>query len=212
MSERIPEGVIGRLPIYLDFLIELKQNDCVTISSKRLGELTKINPAEIRRDLAHFGTFGKKGVGYNTDDLILRIKHILGSDESHKIAVVGAGNLGSAIVGYDGFAVHGFSVSAIFDNDTTKIGKKVGKHKVGDIKSLKKVIKEKKITIGVIAVPAVEAQNIANLLVGAGVKIVLNYTPVTVMVPDTVKVHNTNPVKELLYTLYFLSKKSDDKV
>ena len=123
-----------------------------------------------------------------------------------------ADNLGSAIVGYDGFAVHGFSVSAIFDNDTTKIGKKVGKHKVGDIKSLKKVIKEKKITIGVIAVPAVEAQNIANLLVGAGVKIVLNYTPVTVMVPDMVKVHNTNPVKELLYTLYFLSKKSDDKV
>ncbi|MDO8886910.1 redox-sensing transcriptional repressor Rex [Candidatus Oleimmundimicrobium sp.] len=205
MSKKIPEGVIERLPVYLNCLMELKQDGCVTVSSKRLGEFTEINPAEIRRDLARFGTFGKKGVGYNTDILILKIKHILGSDEHHRIAVVGAGNLGSAIVGYDGFAIHGFSVSAVFDNDATKTGKKIGKLEVSDIKSLKKIIKEKNITIGVIAVPAAEAQNIANLLVEAGVKIVLNYTPVIVTVPDAVKVHNTNPVKELLYTLYYLS-------
>ncbi len=209
MSGKVPEGVIERLSLYLERLMELKQNGCETVSSKRLGSLTEINPAEIRRDLACFGTFGKRGVGYNTDGLIFKIRQILGSDEPHGIAVVGAGNLGSAIVGYDGFSLHGFSVSAIFDNDSKKIGKKIGELKVSEIKNLEKIVKEKKISIGVIAVPALEAQAVADLLVQSGVKIVLNYTPVTVKVSDGVKVYNTNPVKELLYTLYYLSGRSD---
>lgn len=205
IPKKIPEGAIERLAQYLDCLMELKKNGYGTVSSRDIGEAIDINPAQIRRDLALFGSFGKRGVGYDTNDLINRIRKIMGSDEQHKIAVIGAGNLGSAIISYGKFKTHGFSVVAVFDIDPEKIGQKIGNLTVIDLKELKRQIIDKNVSIGVIATPPGVAQDITDLLVKAGVKIVLNYAPVIVTARGSVTIHNTSPLKELLYTMYYLS-------
>jgi len=203
---RIPEGVIERLPLYLGVLIQLRQTSRSTISSAHLGELTGVNPAQIRRDLTHFGNFGKRGVGYDVASLVERIQHILGADHIHRLALLGAGHLGSAIAGYNGLRQHGFNVTAVFDNDPAKIGARIGEMVVQDVVELDATVKAQGIRIGVIAVPPVAAQEAADVLARAGVRIILNYTPVIVRVPDTVTLHNTDPVHELLHTLYYLSR------
>lgn len=205
-NERIPEGVIERLPLYLGVLIQLRSAGEDTASSARLGELTDINPAQIRRDLTHFGSFGKRGVGYDITTLIERIQRILGADHVHRLALVGAGHLGSAIADYNGLRQHGFNVTAIFDNDPNKIGGHIGEIVVQDVVELEATVKQQGIEIGVIAVPPVAAQEAADRLSAAGVRIMLNYTPVIVRVPSGVTLHNTDPVHELLHTLYYLSK------
>lgn len=207
MAERIPEGVIEHLPAYLNILVQLRHDGETTVSSARLGELTSVNPAQVRRDLTHFGSFGKRGVGYDIVTLIERIQHILGVDHSHRLALVGAGNLGSAIAGYDGLRQHGFLVTAIFDNDPRKIGTHIGTILVQPMDDLDAVLKEQDIRIAVVAVPPEAAQEVADRLSAAGVRVILNYTPVIVRVPEHVTVHNTDPVQELLYTLYYLSRR-----
>ncbi|MDO8848199.1 MAG: redox-sensing transcriptional repressor Rex [Coriobacteriia bacterium] len=206
-APRIPEGVIERLPAYLSILIQLRADGACTVSSARLGELTSVNPAQIRRDLTYFGSFGKRGVGYNIALLVERIQHILGSDHVHRLALVGAGNLGSAIAGYNGLKQHGFVVTAIFDDDPKKIGTRIGDIVVQDVAALDVTLKEQKIRIGVVAVPPEAAQRVTDELARAGVRVVLNYTPVIVRVPDSVMLHNTDPVQELLHTLYYLSRR-----
>jgi redox-sensing transcriptional repressor len=205
-NERVPEGVIERLPLYLGVLIQLRSSGEETVSSARLGELTDINPAQIRRDLTHFGSFGKRGVGYDITTLVERIQRILGADHVHRLALVGAGHLGSAIADYNGLRQHGFHVTAIFDIDAAKIGGHIGDIVVQNVDELESTVKEQGIEIGVIAVPPLAAQEAADRLSGAGVKIMLNYTPVIVRVPAEVTLHNTDPVHELLHTLYYLSK------
>lgn len=207
MNERIPEGVIERLPAYLNTLIQLKSDGVTTVSSARLGELTSINPAQIRRDLTHFGSFGKRGVGYDIQTLIERIQRILGADHTHRLALVGAGNLGSAIANYEGLRQHGFFVTAIFDNDERKIGARIGDVVVQPVEELERTLKGQDIRIGIIAVPPEAAQEVADRLSAAGVRVILNYTPVIVRVPEGVTVHNTDPVQELLHTLYYLSRR-----
>lgn len=202
----IPEGVIERLPTYLSVLIQLRQEGCYTVSSARLGELTGVNPAQIRRDLTHFGSFGKRGVGYEIVVLIDKIQRILGSDHTHRLALVGAGHLGSAIAAYDGLRARGFVVSAIFDSDVAKIGARIGDLVVQDISRFERVVDEQKIRIGVIAVPPGDAQAVADRMVEAGIKVILNYSPAMARVPDGVVLHNTDPVRELLHTLYYLSR------
>lgn len=203
---RVPEGVIERLPQYLNVLIQLRQEGLETVSSAHLGELTEVNPAQIRRDLTHFGSFGKRGIGYDVGTLIERIQRILGSDHTHRLALVGAGNLGSAIAGYQGLRKHGFIVSAVFDSDPSKIGGRVGDLKVRDVTDLPQVVREHGIRIGVVAVPQSAAQSVTDLLAEAGVEVILNYTPMIVKVPPGVTLHNTDPVQELLHTLYYLSR------
>lgn len=205
-NERIPEGVIERLPLYLGVLIQLRCTCETTVSSARLGELTDINPAQIRRDLTHFGSFGKRGVGYDIKTLIERIQRILGADHAHRLALVGAGHLGSAIADYNGLRQHGFLVTAIFDNDPERIGESVGEMVVQHVDDLERAVQEHGIEIGVIAVPPAAAQEVADRLIDAGVRIILNYTPVIVRVPASVTLHNTDPVHELLHTLYYLSR------
>lgn len=205
MRPKVPEGVIERLPTYLNYLLQLQKQGVDTVSSKRIGELTGINPAEIRRDLIYFGTFGIKGVGYEVKYLTDKLQKILGSDKPHQIALVGAGNLGSAIAGYDGLKKHGFYISAIFDRDPNKIGKKLGDTTVSDVADLKRILKEKKIEMAILAVPPSVAQVIADSLVAAGVNVILNYTSVMIETPSNVQIHNSDPVNELLYTLYYLS-------
>jgi redox-sensing transcriptional repressor len=203
----IPEGVIERLPMYLNVLLQLRSGGQTTVSSARLGELARVNPAQIRRDLTHFGSFGRRGIGYDVVTLADRIQHILGSDHVHQLALVGAGNLGSAIASYAGLRKHGFIVTAIFDNDPAKVGSRVGDVTVFDLRDLERVVREQRISIGVIAVPPAAAQTVTDRLATAGISVVLNYTPVVVRVPDGVTLHNTDPVQELLHTLYYLSRR-----
>ncbi|MGB4592211.1 MAG: redox-sensing transcriptional repressor Rex [Coriobacteriia bacterium] len=203
---RIPEGVIERLPMYLGVLIQLRQDGQGTVSSARLGELTDINPAQIRRDLTHFGSFGKRGVGYDIVTLVDRIQRILGADHVHRLALVGAGHLGAAIANYNGLRQHGFHVTAVFDNDSRRVGHRMGDIIVQHVDELPRTVDDQNIRIGVIAVPPAAAQQVADMLTSAGVRIILNYTPMIVRVPADVTLHNTDPVHELLHTLYYLSR------
>lgn len=203
---RVPEGVIERLPTYLNALIQLRHDGASTVSSARLGDLTEINPAQIRRDLAYFGSFGKRGVGYDIVTLVDRVQHILGSDHTHRIVLVGAGNLGSAIASYDGLRQKGFVLAAIFDSDPRKIGTRIADIIVQDVATLESTVRSQDIRIGVIAVPPVAAQQIAERMCAAGIRVILNYTPTMVRVPEGVTLHNTDPVRELLHTLYYLSR------
>ncbi len=186
--------------------MQLRQEGFSTTSSARLGELADVNPAQIRRDLAHFGSLGKRGVGYDIITLIDRIQHILGSDHTHRIVLVGAGHLGSAISAYEGLRARGFRVSAIFDNDPAKIGQRIGDLIVQGMSELEKTVQEQGVRIGVIAVSPEAAQTAADRLCEAGVAVILNYAPTIVHVPRNVTLHNTDPVRELLHTLYYLSR------
>ncbi len=205
-SSCIPDGVIERLPSYLECLIQLRHQGLRTISSQQIGKYVGVNPAEIRRDFTYFGTFGKKGVGYNIEYLISKIQNILGFGEEHKIALVGAGNLGAAIIEYEALPKHGFPIVAVFDSDPNKIGKKLDKYIIRDVRTLAKTIKRLDISIGVIAVPSAGAQRVADLLVEGGVKVILSYAPVMLQIPSHIHLHVSDPVKELLHTLYYLSR------
>jgi redox-sensing transcriptional repressor len=203
---RIPHGVIERLPSYLNALLHLREEGSQTVSSARISEMAEVNAAQIRRDLAYFGQFGKRGVGYDIQLLADRIQHILGSDHVQRIAIVGAGNLGSAIAQYDGLRARGFVVSALFDSDPRKVGFKVGDLIVRATGELERIVNEQSIRFGVIAVPADGAQQVADLLSAAGVRVIVNYSTAFLTVPGNVTLHNTDPVRELLHTLYYLSR------
>jgi len=205
-ARRIPQGVIERLPSYLNVLLHLRGEGSQTVSSARLSELADVNAAQIRRDLAYFGQFGKRGVGYDVPLLVDRVQRILGSHHVHRIAILGAGNLGSAIASYDGLRARGFVVAAVFDNDPRKVGKRIGDLLVRDVSELPRVVAEQGIRFGVIAVPPEAAQAAADLICRSGVEVLLNYTSAFVDVPPAVRLHNTDPVRELLHTLYYLSR------
>lgn len=202
----IPEGVIERLPAYLNVLLQLRKEGDATVSSARLGELTGVNPAQLRRDLTHFGQFGTRGVGYDIARLIERIQRILGSHHAHRMVLVGAGHLGTAIASYDGLKTHGFKLVGVFDNDSACVGVRAGDIVVRHISELTRVVREQSVQIGVIAVPPDAAQGVADLMVPAGVRVILNYSSAMVRAPAHVTVHNTDPVRELLHTLYYLAK------
>lgn len=205
-THRVPPGVVERLPSYLNALIHLREEGCETVSSAHLSELADVNAAQIRRDLAYFGQFGTRGVGYDVSLLAEEIQHILGSDHVERIAIVGAGNLGAALVRHDGLRARGFHVAALFDSDPVKVGARVGDFVVQDVGKLERIVAEKRVRFGVIAVPAREAQSAADRLCRAGVRVIVNYSTAFVHVPQGVALHNTDPVKELLNTLYYLSR------
>lgn len=207
--KKVPEGVIERLPAYLRCLLQLEAQGVRTVSSKRIGSMTGVNSAEIRRDLIYFGSFGIKGVGYEVSYLIGKIREILGAGHPHEIAIVGAGNLGQAIANHGGLRTNGFTVTGIFDNDPAKVGLDVGGVKVAPVGSIARFIKDNKISIAILAVPPANAQLAADLLVEAGISVILNYTSVMIAVPGDVQLHNSDPVGELLYTLHFLSGNQD---
>ncbi|HSK48197.1 MAG TPA: redox-sensing transcriptional repressor Rex [Coriobacteriia bacterium] len=205
-KQRVPQGVIERLPQYLNVLLHLRGEGSDTVSSARLSELAEVNAAQIRRDLAYFGQFGKRGVGYDISLLVDRLQRILGSDHAHRLAIVGAGNLGTAIARYDGLRSRGFVVAALFDNDQRKVGQRYGDLIVRGMNELARVVEEQGIRFGVIAVPPDSAQSAAESMATAGIRVILNYSPAFVSVPDGVTLHNTDPVRELLHTLYYLSR------
>ena len=203
MPERLSLGVAARLSRYLQVLTQAKKMGKETISSQELSDYTHVNSTQIRRDLSGFGKFGKRGVGYNVDSLVSQIRKILRTAGQHNIALFGAGNLGQAIASSDIFADHGFRIVAIFDADPRKVGHTVGNQAVRHVRDLKQVVEEEDIVVGVLAVPNAAAQPLADDLVGAGVKIIFNYSEALVQVPPEVTVHTSSPAVDLLYALYF---------
>ena len=203
MADRLTVGVAARLSRYLQVLTQAKKMGKDRISSQEISDYTNINATQIRRDLSAFGKFGKRGVGYNIDSLLGEIRKILRTQGQHNIALVGAGRLGQAIASSPIFAEHGINIAAIFDTDPDKIGRTVGQGPVSEYSRLAETIRDKNIIVGVLAVPADSAQQVANDLVEAGVKILFNYSEALLDVPSDVAVHTSNPAVELLYALYF---------
>jgi redox-sensing transcriptional repressor len=203
VPERLSLGVAARLSRYLQVLTQAKKMGKETISSQELSDYTHVNSTQIRRDLSGFGKFGKRGVGYNVDSLVSQIRKILRTAGQHNIALFGAGHLGRAIASSDIFADHGFRVVAIFDADPGKVGQTVGNQPVRDVRDLRQVVEDEDIVVGVLAVPNAAAQPLADDLVGAGVKIIFNYSEALLHVPPEVTVHTSSPAVDLLYALYF---------
>jgi redox-sensing transcriptional repressor len=202
-GDRLSLGVAARLSRYLQVLIQARKMGKDTISSQELAEYTHINSTQIRRDLSGFGKFGKRGVGYRVDSLVEQIRKILRSSGQHNIVLFGAGNLGQAIASSDIFADHGFQIVAIFDVDPKLVGKRFGEVEVHDIADLERLVEEQDVVVGVLAVPSSGAQDVADHLVAAGVKIIFNYSEQLLQVPPDVTVHTSSPAVDLLYALYF---------
>jgi redox-sensing transcriptional repressor len=202
-AERLPLGIAARLSRYLQTLTQARKMGRETISSKELATYTHVNSTQIRRDLSGFGKFGKRGVGYNVDSLVTQIRKILRTSGQHNIALFGAGHLGRAIASSDIFADHGFRVVAIFDNDRSKVGERIGSVTVRHTDDIRVLVEEQGIVVGVLAVPGGAAQGLATDLVDAGVKIIFNYSEALLTVPPEVTVHTSSPAVDLLYALYF---------
>ncbi len=202
--ERLSIGVAARLSRYLQVLTQAGKMGKETISSQELADYTHVNSTQIRRDLSGFGKFGKRGVGYNVDALVSQVRKILRTSGQHNIALSGAGRLGQAIAGSEVFADHGFRVVALFDTDPRKIGKRVNDQLiVRSAEELPQVVRDEDIVVGVLALPTEAAQGAADDLVGAGVKIIFNYSEALLQVPPEVTVHASSPAVDLLYALYF---------
>ena len=203
-GERLSLGVAARLSRYLQVLTQAKKMGKETISSQELADYTHVNSTQIRRDLSGFGKFGKRGVGYNVDSLVSQIRKILRTAGQHNIALFGAGHLGRAIASSDIFADHGFRVVAIFDADPQKVGDRITDQLVvRPYDDMQRVVADDEIVVGVLAVPSDAAQRVADDLVGAGVKIIFNYSEALLQVPPEVTVHTSSPAVDLLYALYF---------
>jgi len=203
-SERIPDIIIGRLPVYLRALQRLADKGIQTTSSQELGEIIGISAAQIRKDISQFGEFGKQGTGYSIEFLIERLRDILQVDRMWDMVVVGMGDVGHALAHYNGFANRGFRVVAVFDNDPAKVGQKIGDFEVFDTAQMIEKIRGQKIKIAVLAVPAAAAQEITEQLVKAGIKAILNYAPISLNVPDDVHVQYIDPVTHLQRMTYYL--------
>jgi len=196
-------GVAARLSRYLQVLTQARKMGKDRISSQEISDYTNINATQIRRDLSAFGKFGKRGVGYNTEALLNEIRKILHTQGQHNIALAGAGRLGQAIARSTIFAEHGLNIAAVFDIDPDKVGRTVDGTVVSEFGRLRKIVREKNIIVGVLAVPPESAQRAADDLVDAGVKILFNYSEALLDVPQDVAVHTSNPAVDLLYALYF---------
>ena len=203
MAERLTVGVAARLSRYLQVLTQAKKMGKDRVSSQEISDYTNINATQIRRDLSAFGKFGKRGVGYNIESLLGEIRKILRTQGQHNIALVGAGRLGQAIASSPIFAEHGINIAAVLDIDPEKTGHAIGNLSVQPYSNLRESVRENNIIVGVIAVPADNAQQAATDLIDAGVKIIFNYSEALLDVPSDVAVHTSNPAVELLYALYF---------
>ena len=200
---KIPNETIRRLPIYLRGLAMLDQQGLKSVSSNKLADFVNAPPFLIRKDFSYFGDFGTRGVGYDIANLSRQIKKILNLDPGHKAALVGVGNLGSAVLAYPGFKIYGFEIEAAFDNDNTKIGKKIGRVLVEDISKIN-TLTRRGVTMAIIAVPEQEAQQVADSLVAAGVKGILNFSPKRIAVPKKVKVISIDIATDLARLPYYI--------
>ncbi len=203
-EKTIPDIIVGRLPLYLRSLQGMSSQGRQITSSQELGERLGISAAQIRKDLSQFGEFGKQGTGYTIDYLCKEIQKILKVNRVWDMAVVGAGDIGEAVARYQGFANRGFRVAMVFDNDPKKIGTKKGEFEVLDSATMAEKIQEGSIKIAMIAVPADHAQEVADELVKAGIKAILNYAPVSLTTPPEVRLQHIDPAIHLQRMTYYL--------
>lgn len=199
---KIPEKTVTRLSIYLRCLEELEAEGLASVSSRQLAERFGLNSAQVRKDLAYFGQFGVRGLGYYIAELKHNLERILGLKQDWEVALVGAGNLGSALIAYKGFQARGFKIGLAFDADPAKVGQSVGDVQIVETAKLVPTLRRKKVKIAVLCVPAPAAQSVADLLVEAGVTAILNFAPTQLTVPDEVKVQNVD-LSVLLKTLSY---------
>jgi redox-sensing transcriptional repressor len=204
LSSNIPDIVIGRLPIYLRALTRLAQEGREVTSSHELGERLGISSAQIRKDLSHFGGFGKQGTGYQIAYLVEQLKQVLKVDKEWDVALIGAGDLGRAIAHYKGFSDRGFRIAAVFDNAADKSGQNIDGLVIHPTDSMHELIMTLGIKIAMIAVPAEHAQEVADRLIEAGVRAILNYAPINLNVPEGVYVQYIDPVVHLQRMTYYL--------
>lgn len=200
----IPDIVIGRLPLYLRALRRLRQEEKQVTSSHELGKRLDISSAQIRKDLSHFGGFGKQGTGYQIGFLIEKLRDVLRIDQEWMVVVIGAGNLGSAISHYRGFQDRGFRIAHLFDESPAVIGQRIGDFVVRPVSSMGDTIREESIKIAMLAVPAEHAQSVADQAVEAGVEAILNYAPININVPANVQIQYIDPVTHLQRMTYYL--------
>ena len=204
-AEKISELTTNRLSVYLRCLNELAAEGRKTVSSEKLAKRFHLNSAQIRKDLACFGEFGVRGVGYYVEELRGQITRILGLDHHHRVCIVGAGRLGTALADYYGFRQTNFKVAALFDADPSKIGLEIGDVRVHSIKDFPKVVRDKEIDVAVIAVPGQFAQNVLELIEESGIKAVMNFAPTPLMPAGDVKVKTVDLTISLESLSYFLA-------
>jgi redox-sensing transcriptional repressor len=203
-TKQISDIVVGRLPIYLRELSFLAAEGVAVTSSFELAKRLGGSAAQIRKDLSHFGEFGKQGTGYNVGYLQDQLRRILKVDHEWPIALIGIGDLGRALAHYGGFVNRGFRIAALFDNDPAKIGQRVGDLEIMSPDRLADIVREYGIRVAMIAAPAAQAQKIAETCIAAGIQAILNYAPITLSVPDGVRVQNLDPVAHLQRMTHYL--------
>jgi len=200
----IPEVVIARLPVYIQKLNQLVREGQESVSSRELADHLGVTSAQIRKDLSFFGGFGKQGTGYNTITLLESLRGILNLNQIWEVVLVGVGHLGQALLSYQGLSRQGFEIVAAFDNDPKIVGKTIAGIRVLDVNEMQENVCPRRIPIAILTVPAGNAQDIANQLIRCGVKAILNYTPVTLKVPESVRLANIDPVLSLQTITYYL--------
>jgi redox-sensing transcriptional repressor len=205
---RIPEATVARLPVYLRVLYELVADRVQSVSSERLAELAGVNAAKVRKDLSYLGSYGTRGVGYEVEYLLYQISRELGLTRDWPVVIVGAGNLGQALANYGGFGDRGFPVAAVVDVDPAKVGTFVNGHHVGHVDDLPEIIARTGGAIGVIATPAVAAQEAADRLVEAGAHSILNFAPVILAVPRGVSVRKVDLAVELQILSFYQQRRA----
>ncbi|RPF49308.1 redox-sensing transcriptional repressor [Thermodesulfitimonas autotrophica] len=202
---RIPEATVSRLSIYSRYLQRLERDGVVTVSSNEIAKGVGVSSAQVRKDLAYFGEFGTRGVGYNVKDLMHYILRILGLTRPWPVVLVGAGNLGTALCTYRGFKDRGFNIVGVFDNDLLKIGKRIQDLEVLPVERIPEVVAEHNVRIGIITVPQSETQGVADILVKAGVNALLTFGPTVVQVPEDVVVRNVDLSIKLEVLTFYLN-------
>jgi redox-sensing transcriptional repressor len=195
--ESIPNPAVRRLSLYLRQLEAFERKGRRTVSSRQLGESLRLTDAQVRKDLAYFGQFGRPGIGYRVDELIAQVKRILGTDKTWNVILVGAGNLGRALSAYRGFESKGFHLVAVFDNDAGLIGKRLGPYSVQPLAEAPSTIQQESVRLAILAVPADNAQEVADFLIDAGVRGLLNFAPVSLSVPPSVAVNSVDLAVQL---------------
>ena len=206
IHKKVSDLTISRLYVYLREAAELARLNIRTISSAELGERTALSASQVRKDLSHFGQFGRSGAGYNIGELKSALEKILGKNRTWNVAVVGVGHLGSALLCYPGFKAHGLNIVAAFDADARKTGRQIGGITIQPMAMMPKEVSRKNISIGIITVPSKNAQGVANDLIDAGIECILNFAPASLIVTEHVKVKNVDFSRELETLSYFLVK------
>jgi len=204
---KISESTVRRLSLYLQYLEQTRDQGRTTVSSEELARRSGATSAQVRKDLSFFGSFGKRGMGYEVPALVTRLREILGLERAYRVVLVGAGKIGGALVHYEGFRRRGFEVSAIYDRDPKKIGSRSNGLVVRDVKQLEADLKKEPTDIGIVVTPGEAAQEVADRLVRAGVKALLNFAPVQLKVPRNVEVKTVNMAQELEALSYSLANR-----